>query len=433
MKNKFIIAVFVFIFNQLYAQQPLSLTEAVESALTNNYQVLIAYTNTEIAKNNNTWGAAGLYPTLSLILADNNRLQKINNPASFINGDLTTIGFSGQVDVQWTIFNGLRVYANKTRLQAIQNQTQGRATIIIQNTLQAVILAYFDVLVEKEKLSTLEKTKKLSEERLAYIRLKKSIGTLTTFDELQAETAYNNDLQNFLLQEVNYKNSTRQLKQVMADNSSFEYKLTDSLFVNQMNYEAQQLKQTVLLNNEQLKNEYINQEILKKQYEAERANLFPRVNVNAGTSQSQSILKLNSNPSRTGTNADYYINFSLNYNLFNNGTVRRNMENAKLQREIGKLTMEEMKQSMSLRVESEVDNYNARKSLLKVAENNVSLNRKNLQIGEERFKNGTLTSFEFRDIQLNALRAEMNRLDAIYNLITSETEIMRLTGGMLKE
>lgn len=418
---------------QLYAQQPLTLTEAIQTGLNNNYQVLIAYSNTEIAKNNNTWGNAGIYPTLSLILADNNRLQKINNPASFINGDLTTIGFSGQIDMQWTIFNGFRVFANKSRLQKIQDQTQGKATIVIQNTLQAIILAYFDALVEKEKLSTLEKTKKLSEERLAYIRLKKSIGTLTTFDELQAENAFNTDYQNYLLQELNYNNSVRQLKQVMADNSNTKYMLTDSLFVRQNNYNAEELKKTVLQNNEQLKNEYINQEILKKQYDAERANLFPRVNMNLGSNQSQSIIKLNTNPSRTGTNADYYINFSLNYNLFNNSTVRRNLENTRIQREIGALTLEEMKLSMAIRIEGEVENYNARKAIINVAENNVLLSKKNLQIADDKFKNGTLTSFEFRDIQLNALRAEINRLDAVYNLINSETEIARITGGMLKE
>lgn len=436
MKNKlFFILILAGLGNTVFAQNtPLSLTEAIEKSLNNNYQILIANANTLIAENNNSWGNAGLFPSVNLNFADNNRLQKINNPTSFINGDLRTIGLSGQVDVQWTIFNGMRVTANKSRLEKIQQQTQGRATIVVQNTLQAVILAYFDALVEQKKLKTLETTQKLSKDRWDYVKTKKGLGTATTFDELQAETAYNNDLQNYLLQEVNYKNTIRQLKQVMAENTNeVTYVLSDSLFVKQMDYKIEDLSAMLLEKNEQIKNEYINQEILKKQYEVEQANMFPRLNLNLGSNQALSNIKLNSLPSREARNADYYVNFTLNYNLFNGFNTQRNIENARIQRVIGELTLSEMKQSLSYKLENELETYNARKKLIEVATNNAERSKLNLQIAEEKFKNGTISSFEFRDVQNNALRAEMSRLDAIYNLITSETEIARLTGSILRE
>jgi outer membrane protein TolC len=160
--------------------------------------------------------------------------------------------------------------------------------------------------------------------------------------------------------------------------------------------------------------------------------MMPRLSLNLGTSQLQTNFKLNDFPERKGSQAEYYANFSLSFNLFNSGNIRRNMKNAQLQAQIGQVTLLEMKQTLNNKLAAELDMYNMRKNLLELAENIHSNSKLNLMIAEEKYKNGTITSFEYRDIQLNALRAEINKLEAIYNLITSETELMRLTGGIMK-
>jgi outer membrane protein len=428
----FIVIAALLFLNNVIAQQALSLPDAIQRALKNNYQIQIATINTKIADNNNSWGAAGAYPSLNLNLTDNNRWQSIDNPASFINGDVRTIGLSGQVEMQWVLFNGFKTYINKSRLNALEEQTEGKETIVIQNTIQAVILAYFDALVEQEKLKSFASTMKLSDDRFTYLQSKKETGTAGTFDVLQTEIAYQNDQQNYLLQELNYKNSQRQLALLIGEDGNTEYILSDELKAEKKNFSYDILKQQLDTGNAQLKNEYINQVILRKQYESERSNIMPRIALNLGTTQSQSNFKLNDLPERKGSQVDYYANFSLSFNLFNGGAVRRNMKNAQLQAQIGMVTLSEMKQTISNKLATEIDVYNMRKNLLELAENIHANTQLNLKIAEDKFKNGTLTSFEFRDIQLNAVKADINRLDALYNLLASETELMRLTGAILK-
>ncbi len=429
--SAFVVAT-LFVLHTVSAQQSLSLSDAIQRALKNNYQIQIASINTQIADNNNSWAAAGALPSLNLNLADNNRLQRIDNPASFINGDVRTIGISGQVEMQWVLFNGFKTYINKSRLDALQEQTEGKELIVIQNTIQAVILAYYDALVEQEKLKSLESTMKLSDDRFNYIKSKREIGAAATFDVLQTEIAFQNDRQNYLLQDLNFKNTQRQLALLLGDDVSTNYLLTDELKIEQKNFSYEILKQQLDTGNTQLKNEYINQVILRKQFETERSNMMPRLALNMGTSQLQTNFKLNDLPERKGSQVEYYANFSLSFNLFNAGNVRRNMKNAQLQAQIGQVTLSEMKQILNSKLATELDMYNMRKNLLELADNIQTNSKLNLTIAEEKFKNGTLTSFEFRDIQLNALRAEINRLDALYNLIASETELMRLTGGIMK-
>lgn len=431
-KLNLLVVVTLFFIQCSFAQQFLSLSDAIQRALKNNYQIQIASLNTQIASNNNSWAAAGALPSLNLNLVDNNRLQKIDNPASFINGDVRTIGISGQVEMQWVLFNGFKTFINKERLEALQEQTEGKELIVIQNTIQAVILAYYDALVEQEKLKALENTLKLSEDRFNYIKNKRELGSAATFDVLQTEIALQNDRQNYLLQELNLKNTLRQLALLLGDDSETSYYLTEKLNVEIKNFSYDVLKQQLDTGNVQLKNEYINQIILRKQFEAERSNMMPRISLNLGTSQLQTNFKLNDFPERKGSQADYYANFSLSFNLFNSGNVRRNMKNAQLQAQIGQVTLLEMKQTLINKLAAELDMYNMRKNLLELAENIHSNSKLNLMIAEEKYKNGTITSFEFRDIQLNALLAEINKLEAIYNLIASETELMRLTGGIMK-
>ena len=57
----------------------------------------------------------------------------------------------------------------------------------------------------------------------------------------------------------------------------------------------------------------------------------------------------------------------------------------------------------------------------------------NLQIAEEKYRTGAINSFNYRDIQLIYLNSAFRRLQAIYDLIDSHTNLTRLTGGFLDE
>ena len=66
----------------LLAQEKLSLAQAIEIGIQNNYQIEIAKQNMQIAANNNDWGAAGRYPRLDFNI--NSRNGYINSKSSRI-------------------------------------------------------------------------------------------------------------------------------------------------------------------------------------------------------------------------------------------------------------------------------------------------------------------------------------------------------------
>jgi len=66
-----------------------------------------------------------------------------------------------------------------------------------------------------------------------------------------------------------------------------------------------------------------------------------------------------------------------------------------------------------------------------VAEAGIESAELNLEISKEKYLNGSINSFNFRDVQLIYLNAAFSRLSAVYNLIDAHTELLRLTGGIL--
>ena len=56
-----------------------------------------------------------------------------------------------------------------------------------------------------------------------------------------------------------------------------------------------------------------------------------------------------------------------------------------------------------------------------------------MQLSNEKFKNGAINSFNYRDVQIIYMNASFNQLQAKYNLIDSNSELMRMTGNMITE
>jgi outer membrane protein TolC len=70
-------------------------------------------------------------------------------------------------------------------------------------------------------------------------------------------------------------------------------------------------------------------------------------------------------------------------------------------------------------------------ALLNLSNEGLEAAELNMRIAQDKYRTGAITSFEFRDIQLIYLNAALQRLQAIYNLVESRTQLARITGGFL--
>lgn len=437
-KGKFlVISIFILAFSipdKTSAQENISLSDAIRIGLENNFQIRIIENTVEIAQNNNTWGTAGLFPTLTLGINQYNRFDNTNSEVDPDDRFKTYSNtFTPFVNLRWNLFSGFNVHITKEKLAALEAYSEGNAVIVVESTIQGIILAYYNTLLQLETLNTLDELKQLSRDRYNYVNYRKELGSAVTYDVLQAKNAYYDDSTNYLLQQLNVENAYLYLRLLLGEESDMQYVLTDEFRVVEQDFVYDSLMVQMKSDNSNLRNQYINQEILKKDVQLARRASYPFLDLDAGFNHTNMRFDIVDGPTTYPNNLAFYVNFSLGFNLSNGGNVRRAIQNAKIQEEIGQLEIAELEINLSNQLQNAFDLYNIRKQLYDVALVNVESAKLNLEISTDKFRSGAINSFNFRDVQVIYLRAAVSRLQAIFNMIDSHSELLRLTGGIIRE
>ncbi len=426
----------IFLCLESQAQQALNLDDAIVKGLENNFQIRIAQEQYSIAELNNKWGTVGRFPSINLGVNSINRYDNtpVFDTAAFEygRGDQYTNSLKPYANLQWLLFDGLSVSMNKRKLELLEAYSMGYSTIVVENTIQSIILGYYLALLEEERLKVLESVKGLSGDRYNYEMMRKELGSSVTFEVLQAKNSFLSDSTNYLLQQLRLKNAFLRLNLLLGEPPEVQFSLVDSFQVEIQYYELEDLMNKMLSNNANLLNQYVNQEILKKDVSIAKSDRWPSLVMNAGTDYTQGWYDWEKHQNNTYL-FNYYANFTLSFNLFNGGNTRRAIESAKINETIGEIEIQQATQTLENLLVNQFELYGIRSQLLDVAQVNLESAELNMQIATEKYRNGTINSFNFRDVQLIFLNASSNKLNAIYDLIDSQVELLRLTGGILTE
>jgi outer membrane protein TolC len=428
----------------LSAQEKLSLADAIERGLANNFDILLEKKKIDIAKTNNSWGEAGRYPTIDLSLGQSNSVRNSNNPIAFFTGDVLTNSLDPRVDLKWTIFNGFKVKMSKNRFENLQKESQGNASIVIENTVQNLILAYYKAALEQKRIAVLTKTLTLSRDRYTYTKFKKELGSAVSSDVLLEETSYLTDSLNLINQELAFRDAVRNLNVILAEKEVDKmYQLTNELVFEWQDYKLSELQDKLLNNNVNLKKQYLSQEIARNDLAIAKTSLLPTLSLSSSffnNRQSQDLSNTTLVNDTTGrfslypksATTTYSFGLNLSFRIFNGGQVKRAIQKANINIDMNNFQVEKLQQSLNKDLSAAYDRYYAMKQLLDIAQRNTKVAEKNLEIFNERFKTGVINSFDYRKVQNTFINNIYNELNATYNAISSKTNLVRLTGGILE-
>jgi len=410
---------------QGYAQENMLTTSgAISMALDNNYGIRISRADLEVAGINNNWGTAGRYPTIGF---DASAI----NAYSISDKELTN-RFTTGVGLDWIIFDGFRVNITKERLDNFEIASSGQLAVTIENTIEIIVLGYYKVLLEQERLKVLETVMTLSKDRYDYELARKKLGGSVTYNVLQAQNVYLNDKTNFMNQEVIVRNTVRNLNFFIGENPAATWNFSEPFEPDTGRYELSDLFSKMKSSNQILKNQYTNLMIKQSETGLSRSDFYPSVSLSSGIEN----LYTNSYSSSgsSGNNVlSPYGNIRLSYDIYAAGNRKRNMEIVRINEEVAQVEIEKMEHLLTNEIYNLYDYYEVRIALLNVAEEGLAAAELNMSISEEKYRSGAINSFNFRDIQLIYLNAALQKLQAVYNLIDSRTHLTRITGGFLSQ
>jgi outer membrane protein TolC len=438
----FVFTAYILFNNQVLAQQKLSLLEAIQKGLANNFEIQIEKRNIEIANINNDWGQAGKYPTITLNATQGNVYNNVVNPASFLQGTVINNNIVPSVALDWTIFDGFAININKKRLENLEAQSEGNARIVIENTVQNIIRTYYSAVLASELINILKQGMDLSRDTYEYVLFKKEVGNAVTADVLLERSNYLTDSSAYINQQLIYRNTLRDLNVLLGETEVEKtYELTDRLVFNNVSYNLKDLEEKMFASNANLQTLRITQEILKNDVALRRGDFMPRIGFSMNGSYNVNRQDLSNaifpggatRENNTARTTNIFANITFSVPLYNGGIIQRALQTAKTAEKIGEVRIESLKNQLRRDLANNYDLYNLRKQQVQIAVENKNAAQTNLRLAEEKFRNGSINSFDYRILQQNYLNIAFSEQQAIFNFIDANTTLLRLTGGIIAE
>lgn len=427
--NNIKISLFLFLLVSLqsFGQTELSLQKAIEISLANNYSINIQRKQVDIKSTQNTWGNAGALPNISLA-------GSVVDNFSFADGDHSeTQTLNTGLQLDWTLFRGFSAVIQKDKLEEYQRLSEGNMSIVVENTIVNVSLAYYQVLLNQKKVESTKQIMELSNDRYELEKKKKELGTSVTYDLLQAQNSYLQDKSNYLQQQANFNNSVRQLNYMMASELDLTYDFTEDFVADTNTYILGDLLNNVMQDNRQLQNQYMNLQLARLDIKSAKANYYPIINLsaNSGYAWNKVDYSVAQMPTQETAGWTTGASLSLSYNIFDGGRRKQTQEIAALSEEISMIEVEDMKQDLENQLLQEYELYLVRIEMMNLAEENLKAAELNLKLSKEKFENGSINSFNYRDVQLLYLNSANNYYSSVYSLIQSHQALLRLSGGIV--
>ena len=415
----------------LYAQEKLSLQDAISIALKNNYDIKLVNNDVAIAKNNVNLGNAGILPvavgTFNTGGSRTNTTQTQSTGTQRIVDGARSTNMAYGVGLDWTVFDGFSMFADYKRLKELEQQGKIVAKGQILTTISDVISAYYNVVKQQQLVVASDSAINVSTYRLRIADNKLEIGRGSKLDVLSAKVDYNTDTSNYLQQKNLLNNYMVTLNQLMARDANIKFSVANDMSIdNNLNY-TELATQSESLNPE-LQNAVISKKIAELNLKSIKGNRYPVIAVNGG-------YDFNRNANPTGFSIQSRSN-GLTYGLtasipiFNGFLQRQNERNAKIEINSTELTIEKTRQAIAAQLTTAYQTYSTYLELVKLERGNIEIANQNLDITLEKYRLGSIAPLELREAQRNALNAQIRYLEIQYQTKLAEISLKELSGTL---
>lgn len=424
MKKILLSYIIVLIASPVWSQiQPvLTLEEAVALTLENNFDIRIAKNELKIDEENVTLGNAGMLPNITGTVTNNNTvLNQTQTQASGAEIEIDgaqNININYGVGIEWTIFDGFRMFARHHQLKELQNLGATELKLAVLSKVSAVYQTYFTLATQQQQLKMIDSIISVSEFRLNTAKNRFSIGKASKLEVLNAEVDLNADQSTKIQLSEQYGISKVMLNELLVRPLDTDFKVSDTISTDH-SLLLPDLLSSAEKQNPQLQLQYINKKIQEYELKQVKANRYPTVSLSGGYNLVRSQTPFGFVTESIGRNFNY--GFTASLNLFDGFNQNRNEKVAKIQLENTQLQIERQTQQIQSQLASLYQSYLSNLSLLELEKKNEAIAKQNMEITLEKFKIGSVAPIEFRTAQENYGNAVIRLTTA--ELLTKQSEI----------
>ena len=414
----------------LISQTDLSLQQAVERTLQNNYNILMVKKDLQIADNNISYGNAGFLPTLDAAASYRFSAEDSETKTSqgtFPGNDNQVTNRSASLSMGWTLFDGFAMFARYDKFEELEKLNKIALQLEIETRLQELFNTYYQINMLDKSIKLLEETLKFSQDRLNFLNASNEYGATTGTEVLRAEVDFNTDNSNLKRQEVQKNAALNRLKYIMGEVNDTQYNLTSNLdFSDISDYNS--LKEMAFERNSNIQQAMKNREISEYDEKIIEAAYYPNIRLNTG--YSYSVQESDKGFILESSNQGYNATLSASWNLFSGFQTRIADQNTEILQEKQDLFIQSIRAVIEMNLMTNYQSYSNLKEILDLEIRNLETANENFERSKSMFKYGTINSLDLRQSQINLLATEQRIVNLKYEIKTFETMILMLSGQL---
>ena len=411
----------------------LTYQQAIEHALKNNFEIQISKNNLTAAELQNNLGSAGFLPKVDLMangsLSNNNTKQEFSSGLLVDKKGVASNNINSGAFLSWTIFDGMKMFANRERLNLMEQQGELSLKIQIENTLEKVTINYYQVVKQEQLINGIKAAMKVSEERIILAKKKLELGSGSNVELLQAKMDLNAQKSNLINQKNTLNDYKTELLALIKPESNNPFSV-DSVFVFESLSAIEDIKQKVEKQNNSILFSQKKALITSQNIKEIRAQALPKFGLTSNyifgkTENSAGFALLNQN-------LGYNLGFTFSWNIFNGFNTNNQLKVSQLQFQNNRLEEENTKTLRLLEVATNYNRFLGDKEALDLEEENIKLAEQSLKISSERLRLGLGNYLEIKESQSSYEDAITRLVNARFNLKKSEITLKKLAGELIK-
>src|ERR1051326_2896673 len=203
-----------------WTQENLTLQQAIEIALKNNFSIQVTKTGSDISSNDVTMGNAGMLPQVNASVlgntANNNTHQQYASGLEVNKSGVGSNNINSGIFLNWTLFDGMRMFATYDKLKELRSMGELQMKIEIENDVAKVINGYYDVVRQKQLIKATSEAISLYQEREKIAQTKLNVGSGSKLEVRQAQVDMNAQRSQLMKLQTALYNAKANLNQLLA-------------------------------------------------------------------------------------------------------------------------------------------------------------------------------------------------------------------------
>ncbi|MFQ6610810.1 MAG: TolC family protein, partial [Fidelibacterota bacterium] len=350
-----------------------------------------------------------------------------NSPATIDVSNSVSSSKNSSIGLSSVLFSGGKNYYTWEKLKKAGEVGKVQKQQAMENTTVAVIKAYYRITSLKDNLNIARKALEISKQRLERIANKVELGSALKLEQLNSEVDMNTDSINVLNALLQLENAKRNLNFILGREIETEFTVVDSVeFYPEKKIED--WRKTAFEHNTSLKEARLQLEQSRYDVKIARAAYFPVISGTAAYNNSQSEseggqwIKNEQSGMTTGLN--------VSVDLFSGFRKKNNLQNANIGVRSKKEALDLSLGSLETEIMNAYATYKNALFTVKSEEKNLEIAKMNFDRTRESYRLGQVTTTQFREAQLNWIRAEQRLIDEKYTAKFAEVELYRLSGTL---